>query len=187
MYSIDKAVEAAAFFLNKKKEREMRYYDLIKFLYLADREHLMRKGRTITGDLHWSLPWGPVVGQTLDAVRHDAVDEWSEHIATDRALKRCKLIADAPASALSRGEIQSLEAVWSQFGHMDSQALMRYTHDLPEYVDTESRIEIRLEDLARAVGKSEDEVDAILAREREMNDVQRFKAKIGRSGKPAVA
>jgi len=180
MYSSEKAIEAAALFLGKREGREMPYYDLIKFIYLADREHLQRKGRTLTGDLHWSLPWGPVVGRTLDAVRNDTNEEWSEYIATNRNLKRCTLVKDAPPSALSRAELQTLETVWANFGHMDSQALMRYTHDLPEYTDTESRVEIRLEDLARAVGKTEEEIDEILARERELNTVQRFKKEIGK-------
>ena len=61
---------------------------------------------------------------------------------------------------------------------------MRYTHGLPEYTDTESRVEIRLEDLARGVGKTEDQVDEILARERELHEVQRFKKSI--SGRPAL-
>lgn len=156
----------------------MPYYDLIKFLYLSDREHLQRKGRTLTGDRHWSLPWGPVLGNALDAVRHGADEEWSKHIATVRQSKRCRLIQDAPAAALSRAEVLTLEAVWAKFGHMDSQALMRHTHDLPEYTDTEGRIEIRLEDLARAVGKTETEIDEILARERELDSVQRFKEQI---------
>ena len=178
MYSSDKAIEAAAFFLRKKDDHEMPYYDLIKFIYLADREHLRRKGRTLTGDLHWSLPWGPVVGHTLEAVRNNVFEAWTQHITTNRARKRCTLVEDAPPSALSRAEVQTLETVWSSFGHMDSQALMRYTHDLPEYTDTESRVEIRLEDLARAVGKTEEEIDEILARERDLNAVQRFKQEI---------
>lgn len=185
MYSCEKAIEIAAFFLNQTEEKEMPYYDLIKFIYLADREHLARKGRTITGDLHWSLPWGPVVGLTLDAVRNDAFDNWSKHIATNRTRKTCSLVEDAPAAELSRAEVQTLELVWNNYGQLDSQALMRYTHDLPEYTDTESRVEIRLEDLARAVGKTEDEIDEILARERESNSIQRFKKEI--SGRVIVA
>ena len=118
MYSTEKAIEAAAFFLRKKPGQEMEYYDLIKFIYLADREHVRRKGRTITGDLHWSLPWGPVVGHTLDAVRNNAVEEWTKHIATNPRQKRCTLVEDAPPAALSRSELQSLEKVWTDFGHM---------------------------------------------------------------------
>lgn len=186
MYSSEKAIEAAALFLNKREGREMPYYDLVLFIYLADREHLSRKGRTLTGDLHWSLPWGPVVGYTLDAIRHDAIEEWTEHIATNRATKRCLLVKDAPPSALSRAEVQTLENVWSNFGHMDSKELMRYSHDLPEYTDTEGRVEIRLEDMARAVGKSEEEIDAILARERELNAVQHFKKQVSDGGRPIL-
>jgi uncharacterized phage-associated protein len=180
MYKNDKAIEAAAFFLSKKNGREMPYYDLIKLLYLADREHFKRKGRTLTGDLHWSLPWGPVVGNALDAVRNDWDEDWSRHIQTIRKTKQCRLVEDAPPAALSRADLKSLNSVWEEFGQMDSKALKDYTHALPEYTETQGRLEIRLEDLAYALGKSEDEIDEILERDREMNAVQRFKDEIRR-------
>lgn len=184
MYSSDKAIEAAAFFLCKKQDREMPYYDLVKLLYLADREHVKRKGRSITGDLHWSLPWGPVAGNALDSVRNAWDEEWSRHIQTIRATKRCRLVEEAPPDALSRAELKSLELVWDGFGGMDSEALKDHTHALPEYTKTKGRVEIRLEDLARAVGKTEDQIDEILAQDRESNAVQRFKQEIRR--RPAV-
>jgi len=41
----------------------MAYIKLIKLLYLADREALLRWGRPITTDCHVSMPKGPVVSQ----------------------------------------------------------------------------------------------------------------------------
>lgn len=156
----------------------MDYYDLVKLLYLADREQVRRRGRTITGDYHWSLPWGPVLGHVLDAVRNGDDLDWNEHIRTNRTTKTSTLVQDAPLSALSKADVEVLQSVWEEFGHMDGRSLMRYTHGLPEYTDTDGRVLISLEDIARAVGHSEDEIDQILAQDREREAVERFRMTI---------
>ncbi len=178
MYKAQKSVEAAAFFLRHKKAQTMPYYDLVKLLYLADREQVRLHGRTISGDTHWSLPWGPVLGSVLDAVRHGNDEVWNRHISTDKRAKTSTLLIDAPAGELSRFDIEVLESIWKEFGHFDGPALMMLTHRLPEYSDTDGRAQISLEELARAVGRSEDDIDNILASERERNAIERFKASI---------
>lgn len=180
MYRESKAIETAAYFLRKNEGWAMDYYDLVKLIYLADREQVRMKGRTITGDDLYSLPWGPIVSHVLDAIQEDVSDEWTAHIATDKALKRSKLVVDAPPSSLSRADLQAIEAVWERFGHMDGPQLTGYTHRLPEYTDTDGRIPISLEEVARGVGRTEDEIDAILDEQREREAVQRFKASLKR-------
>ena len=181
MYREEKTIEAAAYFLRKSKDWSMDSYDLIKLLYLADREQVRSAGRTITGDHHWSLPWGPALGNVLDAIRNEGGTEWTDHIRTDRRLKKATLVADAPPAELSRADLKSLDAVWDEFGAMNGSALMAYAQRLPEYTDTEGRVPISLEDLARAVGRTEDEIDTILADDRERDAVERFKASLGKA------
>lgn len=175
MFNERKAVEAAAFFLTKKPGQSMPYYDLVKLLYLADRRMVKERGRLITGDLLWSLPWGPVLGSVLDSVRHGSGEVWPDHISTDRSKKSCTLIVSAPPSELSRSELAVLQSVWDEFGQLDSLQLMRLTHDLPEYTDTEGRVMISLEDIARAVGLSEAEISNLIEIDRDRQAVQRFK------------
>jgi uncharacterized phage-associated protein len=50
----------------------MAYIKLIKLLYLADREALLRWGRPITTDRHVSMPKGPVVSQIYDLITRRA-------------------------------------------------------------------------------------------------------------------
>ena len=159
----------------------MDYYSLVKLIYLADREQVKLKGRTITGDDLYSLPWGPVVSNVLDAVRKDASDKWTAHIKTEKALKRSTLVVDAPPSSLSKSDLKAIEAVWEKFGHLDGPQLMDYTHRLPEYTDTDGRVPISLEDVARGVGRTEDDIDSILDEQREREAVQRFKALLERA------
>ena len=185
MYQERKAIEVAAFFLRKKEGLAMAYYDLIKLMYLAEREQMRRKGRTITGDELYSLPWGPILSSALDSVRLNKGDEWSDFIQTDATLKRSTLVKDAPPAKISKGELKVLESVWDEFGHMDGPELMRYTHGLPEYTDTESRVLISLDKLARAVGHDETAVDMIESAELERNHIRRFKDHLAETAKIA--
>lgn len=46
-------------------------YQVVKFFYLADREHLNRYGRPITCDAYYALPFGPVASNAMDLVEGD--------------------------------------------------------------------------------------------------------------------
>ena len=60
-----KATQAAAHLLRLRGGR-MSYMKLIKLLYLADREALLRWGRTISTDRYVSMDRGPVLSRVLD-------------------------------------------------------------------------------------------------------------------------
>src|SRR5208282_6704121 len=78
-----KATEAAARLL-KLRGGTMSYMKLIKLLYLADREALLRWGRPISTDRYVSMDKGPVLSRVLDLAT-DGDDPsrpaiWSEQI-----------------------------------------------------------------------------------------------------------
>src|SRR4051794_10494791 len=63
-----KATEATSLLLMLRGNR-MHYMKLIKLLYLADREALLRWGRPITTDTFVSMDYGPVVSTIYDLIR----------------------------------------------------------------------------------------------------------------------
>jgi len=75
-----KATEAAARLL-KLRGGTMSYMKLIKLLYLADREALLRWGRPISTDRYVSMDRGPVLSHVLNLVTDEA----------DRTLNPCGL------------------------------------------------------------------------------------------------
>jgi uncharacterized phage-associated protein len=69
-----KATEAAAFLLSRS-DQTMNYMKLIKLLYLADREALIRWGRPISTDRYVSMKHGPVLSNVLNLISFGSLSE----------------------------------------------------------------------------------------------------------------
>ena len=173
MYRKRKTIEAAAYLL-AKADGEMPYIKLVKLLYLADREQIRQRGRSISGDSHWSLKYGPVLEHTLDAIRHGD-SEWGEVTQTDLEAKVISLRAEVPACELSRADCQVLDQVYAEFGSMKWPQLVDHTHGLAEWVPTSGRRRISLRDIAKAVGHSDERIAEILEADRERAEIERLR------------
>jgi uncharacterized phage-associated protein len=157
-----KATEAAAFLLRLRGGR-MHYLKLIKLLYLADREALLRWGVPITTDRYVSMDHGPVTSKIYNLI----VDEgdkpfWSEYVSAP-ADYQVTLLRDAPADQLSRAEESLLQEIFSRYGHLYRWDLVDVVHKLPEWKDPNgSAIPISIRDILQGGGLSPDEADAIV-------------------------
>src|SRR5580700_3266295 len=99
-----KATQAAAFFL-RLRGGQMHYIKLIKLLYLADREALIRWGIPFTTDRHVSMDNGPVTSRILKLITEDCPKPvWSKHISAPLGEYEVQLLEDAPTDLLSRAE-----------------------------------------------------------------------------------
>ncbi len=76
LFEEKKAAQAAAYLLKLHGE-PMKYFVLIKLLYLADRQSLIETGLPITGDKMVSMPHGPVLSQILDLIQAGKQDDSS--------------------------------------------------------------------------------------------------------------
>ncbi len=103
---------------------------ICKHLYYADREHLVRYGRPITGDQYYKLPHGPIPTRGLDMLRGKAS-------AAENALleKYVSVIGDSvhpkqPANrrVLSKSDIEILEWVVKSYGRLSAASLRSKTH-----------------------------------------------------------
>ena len=172
VYQQRKTIEAAAYLL-AKLGGEMPYIKLIKLLYLADREQVKRRGRTLSGDTHWSLPYGPVLEHALNCIKGND-PAWFEYIRTDVDAKVTWLVAQPELSAMSQSDTEVLDDTVACFGHLHWKELVDYTHTLPEWREPRagSRRRIYLQDIAAAVGHSPAEVDLLVAAESERTSIQ---------------
>ena len=66
-FDSDRAIAAVSFLVSQRLP-ELTKWKICKLIYLADRLHLVRYGRPITGDVYYALPWGPVPSYTLNAL-----------------------------------------------------------------------------------------------------------------------
>ena len=169
VFDEDKAAEAAAHLLTRAGQ-PMTYFKLIKLLYLADREALIRSGYPITGDRMVSMPHGPVLSLVLDKVNlgkspsiASGLSPWFEYVSEPDGYNVSLKKAPPRDGALSDFEIELLGEIFDRYGHLDNWALRDLTHELPEYIDPQgSMVPIEPEVILHSAGKPDSEIQAIV-------------------------
>src|SRR6185312_10095771 len=85
--------------------RRMHYLKLLKLMYLADREALLRWGIPISTDRYVSMDHGPVVSNTYTLIVEDMPKPvWAEFISPPLGEYEIELLKEAPTDRLSRAE-----------------------------------------------------------------------------------
>jgi uncharacterized phage-associated protein len=118
-------------------------YKLAKLIVLADKHHLVRFGRTITGDQICAMEHGPVPSSTLDLLNEvlsgelhsEAAISLSNYIEIDRRFQYPHFAPRLPfkAYALSDSDLKSLNSVAHDHGNKSFFELKTLTHELPGY------------------------------------------------------
>jgi uncharacterized phage-associated protein len=164
----DRATQAAAFFLKLNKKRIgfpiMRYIKLIKLMYLADREALLRLGHFITYDRLVSMDNGPVLSRVLNLIKGKASGHyWGKHIS--RWPHWWVLLTSDPSTDhLSAADEKILREIFEKYGRMGWRQLIIVTHDLPEWKDPHgSALTIEPREVLISQNVSADEADEIVA------------------------
>lgn len=144
----------------------MNYMKLLKLLYLADREALIRWGRPITYDAYVSMRNGPVPSRTYDliseGVHPDQESLWARWISEPEGYA-VSLVAECDTDQLSEAEETLLDEIFEEFGHRNRWDLVEYSHALPEWTDPgDSALPIDYEEILRGAGKSEAEAAEIV-------------------------
>jgi len=139
---------------------------LIKMLYLADRELLLRRGHPLTGDQPVSMKNGPVLTTTYDLTKGGAVEHrayWEQYITNAPCgYTYVSLIKESGSNYLSKAEIQVLDEVFEKFHNFSWKQLVDYCHDLPEWENPgDSSLSIDFKKILAALGKSQTEIAEI--------------------------
>lgn len=155
----------AAVYLLKKRGGRMSYMKLIKLLYLADREGLLKWGRPVTFDHYVSMDNGPVLSETyeriMDGVPPGQSSFWADHISSPKDYE-VALTKDTTIDELSDVEMQLLDEVFEKHGHKDRWEVVKFMHELPEWTNPNgSAIPITYRDILKAGKKTEAEIAAI--------------------------
>lgn len=141
-YNARKAAQTIAFFAMKNGTRPLEVIKAVKLIYLADRESVRRFGFPIQDEDRVSMPHGPVNSATYSMINgeYDATASGWADFVRDRednslSLARDDLTED-DLDELSDADIDVLNAVWDQFGHMGKWQLRDWTHvqaNVPEW------------------------------------------------------
>lgn len=152
-----KAAHVAAFFA-MKAGGSIPVLSLMKLVYLGDREFLKRYDTPILHDRLVSMNKGPLNSNTYNCasgqVEATVWDSYLSDAANHMINSRVPVSVD-DLDELSRAEVAVLGDIWSEFGHMDRWALVKYTHDhCAEWEDpATSSSNIPYERVLKALGK----------------------------------
>lgn len=138
---------AAVVYLASKGLPGLTKYKVCKLLFLADKYHLVRYGRPITGDRLNAMEHGPIPSRTLDiltSVIKEDFDGWMGD-ATAKMLAgylevqrvyynpRFRAAQQPPAGILSDSDMAAIDAIVREHGNKTFEELKAMTHELYAY------------------------------------------------------
>lgn len=136
--SYKKATQALNFFAVKKDGR-INKMKAIKLIFLADKLHLRKYGRTIIGDSYLAMKFGPVGSQTKN------IAEISDRLPKEISIYARKYIKptldkntfvsvnSVDLDLFSKTDIECLNKVYDEFSDKDQFELAEITHKYPEW------------------------------------------------------
>lgn len=147
-FDIDKAI-AATIYLASKKPTEFTQAKLFKMLYFADKDHLVRHCRPITGDWYSAMKDGPVPSNLYDAFKKIEKGETTanakvlaQSVKLDASIyeyARVEAKGVLDPMQLSQSDIESLDRVFSQYGRMTFSQVRSIAHNTPAYENAWSK------------------------------------------------
>ena len=136
---LDKTREAIVY-LASKVPGGFSKYEACKLLFLSDKYHLVRYGRTITGDRYFAMPHGPAPTRVLNLLNMfiedtASVPAFSSVLTVDRSFEHPRFLADQPLEFdnLSASDLEALDETLARFGAKKFPELKALTHEMPAY------------------------------------------------------
>lgn len=130
---------AAIVYLVAKGPPELTKWKICKLIYVADRLHLVRYGRPLTGDVYYALPWGPVPSYTLDALddENELAMELTGILRKTESSRYPQYLLNPQAEPnfedLSESDLRILDEVISRFGGLSFKELSQVVDQTVAY------------------------------------------------------
>ncbi len=173
-FDVTKATEVACQLL-KREGASTNIMKLVKLVYLLDRLSLARRGIPVIGGAYFSLPNGPITSEFLDLINSGSLwglqnCRWEEFIS-DRQDHQVALIQDPGREHLSDSEMELIDAVYREHGSKSQWELRDWCHEhCEEWTPLEEgRERISVERIARAVGKTDEQIARLQEQAAELN------------------
>jgi uncharacterized phage-associated protein len=131
-FSTEKMLQVLAYLL---KGGEMDKAKLMKLVYLADREHFINTGTSITGDKLCAMPFGPVASTALNLVDGNIRSSYVFKFLHVNDV-RISMTNSPGEDLLNDVERATLDRIIRIYGSLKTWPLVHQTHKLPEYKST---------------------------------------------------
>lgn len=118
----------------------------LKLLWLADRLHLRRYGRTISDDKYYAMQFGPVASNAYNIASHkerylsrEAI-EYSERFVAEQSQRTFSSTAPVEEKVFSQTDRDALRDVYKEFGRLNEEELSELSHKFPEWMAFEKEL-----------------------------------------------
>jgi uncharacterized phage-associated protein len=141
MFQPEIATAVACFFLNKATNHRLNDLVLMKLMVISEREVISESTALLTGGAFASMQNGPVLSEVLNLMKGTLVSplwqsciEFVPYNEVTKASNHC-ILKKMPEMEhyFSEFEVQTLEKVWKEFGHIAKWSLVDLTHTFPEW------------------------------------------------------
>ena len=140
--SYDKATEVIIWMAKMKPGIDI--YNVAKVLFYADKMHINKYGRPITGDTYIRMPYGPVPSGVRDLITENSwllpkhLKEIKHSLIIDKSNNRYKLNAarEPDMKYFSKSDIKCLKYSLSEYGGLSFDELYKSTHSERCYYET---------------------------------------------------
>ncbi len=145
--SYDKAIEIIVWLAERKPGIDI--YHVAKVLFYADKMHLNRFGRPVTGDTYIRMPYGPVPSGIRDLITENSwlsprqIERMKNSLIIDKG-NHYKLAATRKPDLkyFSKSDIKCLEESLETYGNLSFDQLYKSTHQEKCYHETASNEKI---------------------------------------------
>lgn len=110
-----------------EKEGKVRYYALMKTLYLAERDHLAQWGGRITEEVYHPLPYGPVPSRLYDALKSEGETFLSDVVKVHKTF--VSALRKPNMEYLSQSEVYALDRAIQYVRTHNFEEIKQATHD----------------------------------------------------------
>ena len=145
--SYDKAIEAIVFLANKKPG--IHIYHVAKILFFADKMHVNKYGRPVTGDTYIKMPYGPVPSGIRDLITKNTwlSPKQSQGVQDsleidDKANYKMTAKRSANLDYFSKSDIDALEISFDKYAELSFDELYNITHSEKSFIETDPREKI---------------------------------------------
>ncbi|MGV3601782.1 MAG: Panacea domain-containing protein [Dyadobacter fermentans] len=143
-YNHKKAVQLINYFAayNQGSINKMK---ALKLIWLANRLHLRRYARTVTGDTHYAMEWGAVPSNTKNVIEgklpsHSVEKQYfDEYLVLDgHSINATRAVN---AKVFSETDLEVADEILKNYNSLDQFQLADYSHYFPEWKRFQEKIE----------------------------------------------
>jgi len=131
----EKATEALLYVASKLPRDNATFYIALKILYLADKVHLSRYGRFVSGDNYVAMKHGPVPSGAYDIVKYVRGDGICSNpharnsFSIDRQTNQMSALREVDLGLFSESDVECLDEVIGEHGSKPFPQIRKVSHD----------------------------------------------------------